>query len=377
MQNPSDSKPLRLAINSLSVIPGEVGGGETYLANLVGAMAGELRDGERIDLLVTRRNEGLFSVEHPRIRKVVLPVPQRRRSVRLLAEHFVLPVVLRGLDADVLFSPGNAVPVLAGVRHVLALQSMHYRFVADQMAPARVAYFRTMVPVSARRSARILCMSADLRRHLLEIVPAVRARTSVVYEGADLDALSPDGERAAGEYVLYVSSLNPFKRPDSVVRAYARLRDLGFEPPPLRMAGRDDAADRERLTGLITETKTGDLVSILGVVPHGELPALYRGAIALVYPSAVETFGLPPLEAMACDCPVVASNRTSVPEITGDAALTVDPDDIDALAVAIRRVVTDKALRKDLVARGRKNLGRFAWSRAARETLDACREARR
>jgi glycosyltransferase involved in cell wall biosynthesis len=116
-------------------------------------------------------------------------------------------------------------------------------------------------------------------------------------------------------------------------------------------------------------------VSVEGVVPHAELGRLYRGAACLVYPSAVETFGLPPLEAMACGCPVVASNRTSVPEVVGDAALVVDPDDIPALAAAIRRVLTDERLRAGLRERGFRNVMRFTWDRTAAETLRALREA--
>jgi glycosyltransferase involved in cell wall biosynthesis len=199
-----------------------------------------------------------------------------------------------------------------------------------------------------------------------------------VYEGADLSAFGPEGrEEGDGDYLLYVSSLNPFKRPDSVVRALGELRRSGFEPPPLRLAGRPDPVDRERVTTLAAAEGVADLVRIEGVVPHARLPELYRGAICLVYPSAVETFGLPPLEAMACGCPVIGSNRTSVPEVVGDAAVVVDPDDIPALAGAIRECVTDPALREDLRGRGYRNVRRFTWEKAAAETLEALREAAR
>jgi glycosyltransferase involved in cell wall biosynthesis len=255
---------------------------------------------------------------------------------------------------------------------------MHYRFVAHQMSPWRVRYFRVMVPLSAGRAARVLTMSRDLARTLVEVAPAARGKTRVVYEGADLAAFGPEGERAAGgPYLLYVSSLNPFKRPDSLVRALARLRGDGFEPPPARLCGRPDPPDRARVEALARELGVADLVRVEGVVEHRRLAPLYRGAAALVYPSAVETFGLPPLEAMACGCPVVASNRTAVPEIVGNGALVVDPDDVGALADAIRRLLTDSALRRDLVARGFANLRRFDWAVTAEETLAALRAAAR
>jgi glycosyltransferase involved in cell wall biosynthesis len=365
---------LRIAVNTLSVRPNTVGGGETYLTNLLDRMIPRLGPRESLVLLLSRGNRALFPFEGPRIRRVVLPISGTRRPLRLLFEHLALPAVLRLLDADVLLSPGNAVPLLAGVRHVLALQSMHYRLVGEEMARSRVLYFEKLVPLSALRSARVLCMSEDLRRELLSACPRAARRSVVVHEGADLRAFTP-GERppGTGEYLLYVSSLNPFKRPDSLVRALALLRREGFDPPPARLAGRPDPEDRDRVARLAKEEGVADLVEILGVVPHGELPDLYRGARTLVYPSAVETFGLPPLEAMACGCPVVASNRTSVPEVVGDAALLADPDDIPALAGAIRRVLTDDALRADLRRRGFRNLNRFSWESAAERTLETVR----
>jgi len=367
---------VRIGINTLSVIPHAVGGGETYLSRLVYALRDALGSRDRLVLFSTRENEGLFPPAGGAVRIVRLPVPQRLRPVRLVAEHLLLPAYLALRPVDVLLSPGNALPLLAGTRHVFALQSMHYRYVPEQMSPFRVRYFRTMVPLSAGRAARVLCMSRDLERALLEVAPRARGRTRVVYEGADLAAHRPEGNVPGGApYLLYVSSLNRFKRPDRVVSALARLRSEGFEPPTLRMVGRPDPADRARVEAFVREVGVEDLVRIEGVVPHADLPALYRGARALVYPSAVETFGLPPLEAMACGCPVVASNRTSVPEIAGDAALLVDPDDVGALADAIRQVLSDEALRGDLVRRGFANVGRFSWKCAAEETLQELRAA--
>ena len=207
-------------------------------------------------------------------------------------------------------------------------------------------------------------------------VMASEGKAEVVYEGADLSALGPEGPRdESGPYLLYVSSLNPFKRPDSVVRALGLLRREGFDPPRVRFVGRPDPADRARVLALAREEAVADRVAIEGVVPHDRLPPLYRGATALVYPSALETFGLPPLEAMACGRPVVASNRTSVPEIVGDAGVLVDPDDVPALAAAIRRVTTDEALRSRLRSKGFRNVLRFDWADAARSTLDALRRA--
>lgn len=357
-------------------MPGRVGGGETYLGNLSREMAGRLRRDETLVFFCTEENARLFPEAGPGVEVVRVRLPRRIRPARLIAEHLVLPLLLRGRGIDVVLCPGNSVMPLAGVRQVMALQSMHYLLVGEEMARSRVRYFRTMVPLSAGRAAKVICVSEDLRRTLLGVVPQARSKCSVVYEGADLDAFSPgevgDGQR---EGLLYVSSLNPFKRPDSLVRALAHLRRDGFEPPPAVLCGRPDPADEERVRRLAESEGVADLVRIEGVVAHEALPGLYRSSACLVYPSAVETFGLPPLEAMACGCPVIASNRTSVPEVVGDAAIVVDPDDIPALATAIRSVLTDESLRASLRERGYANLARFQWETAAEQTLAILRAA--
>jgi glycosyltransferase involved in cell wall biosynthesis len=132
---------------------------------------------------------------------------------------------------------------------------------------------------------------------------------------------------------------------------------------------------RSRWEDLARELGVGDRVRFLGFVPNRSLPAVYSAAECLLYPSAVETFGLPPLEAMGCDLPVIASDRTAVPEIVGDAAITIDPDDIEAFSAAITSVLDDADLRRALTARGRRRLRRFSWDRSASETLGVLREA--
>ncbi|MCU0726107.1 MAG: glycosyltransferase family 4 protein [Planctomycetes bacterium] len=363
---------MRIGVNALSVVPGRTGGGETYLRNLLEAMVPRLGGSERLVLFCADPGASLLppaggAVDHRRL-------PALPAAVRVAAEHLLLPVLVRRARVDVLFCPGNAVSLLCGVPQVLALQSMHFRFVGGEMSAARRVYFRTVVPLSALRASRVLCMSEDLRGTLLAVCPRARGRTHVVHEGADLARFTP-GEGGGGGYLLCVSSLNRFKRVDSVVRALGRLRREGFAAPSLRVVGRADPPDARRIEALTVSEGLAGRVTIEGPRPYGELPEIYRRAAALIYPSVVETFGLPPLEAMACGCPVVASDRTSVPEITGDAALLVDPDDPAILAAAIRRVLSDEGLRADLRARGFENARRFSWDRAAAETLAVLRRA--
>jgi glycosyltransferase involved in cell wall biosynthesis len=119
------------------------------------------------------------------------------------------------------------------------------------------------------------------------------------------------------------------------------------------------------------------LVRVLDYVPDADLPGLYTGARVFAFPSLYEGFGFPVLEALACETPVVASNTSSLPELAGDAALLIDPTDVGALTTALRRLLTDDALRQTLIARGREQVKGFAWARAARETMEVLERAAR
>jgi glycosyltransferase involved in cell wall biosynthesis len=376
-----DGRPLRVAVNTLSVVPLRTGGGETYLVNLLRRMA-HLPD-VRLLLLVSSRNEALFA-DFPgeTTRLVRVPLSGKGVGLRLLAEHAILPRQCARLGADVLFAPGNSVPFLASGPTVLAIQSMHYSIVPEQMSLLRVAYFKRMVPLAGRRASRVVAVSADIARRLARVAHLGPNRIRVVYEGFDPSFSRVTDETVIAEtlarhgiprpFLLFVSSLNVFKNPDKAIRAFAAL-----DRPDLHLVivGRDNTGMLGTWQELVRSLGIEDRVSFKGFVPNHELPALYSSAECMLYPSAVETFGLPPLEAMGCGLPVVASNRTSVPEIVGDAALCVDPDDIDALAAAIARVLDEPDLRRDLVERGGRRLSRFCWDRAARETLDVLREA--
>jgi glycosyltransferase involved in cell wall biosynthesis len=127
----------------------------------------------------------------------------------------------------------------------------------------------------------------------------------------------------------------------------------------------------------LDETNIKDAVVLTGYVPESDLPALYSGALCFVYPSYFEGFGLPPLEAMKCGAAVIVGNRTSLPEVVGDAGLAVDPFDVDAIASAIRKLVKDSVLRRELSIKGQERARKFDWRETARKTLAVYNEVAR
>jgi glycosyltransferase involved in cell wall biosynthesis len=158
-----------------------------------------------------------------------------------------------------------------------------------------------------------------------------------------------------------------------VLRAHAALRGQGWADLQLVIGGKVDLGAEE----VVHRIGESDRVHWMGLIPDADLPAFYAGAACFVYPSLFEGFGLPLLEAMACRCPVVSSDRASCPEIVGAAGLLVDPEDVTAITAAIARVLGDEALRADLRERGLARSQLFTWEETARRTLDVFRQAGR
>ena len=176
-----------------------------------------------------------------------------------------------------------------------------------------------------------------------------------------------------GGYVLSAGTIEPRKNHITLFRAFAKyLSHPGVPQLPLVIAGGGGWMN-EAIYAEPARLGIADLVKFVGRVP--DLAPLYAGAVAMVYPSFYEGFGLPPLEAMACGCPVITSDATSLPEVVGDAGLMVGPRDVAGFAEAIRRVITDLALRTDLSARGLARSALFTWDKTAHCYLDAFRLA--
>jgi alpha-1,3-rhamnosyl/mannosyltransferase len=220
--------------------------------------------------------------------------------------------------------------------------------------------------LSFRLAKRIVAISEATREALVAQLGIGRSRIDVAPLAAD-ERFTP--RRRPGDlperYVLYVGTNKPHKNVDALVAAWRRLSPADTT---LVIAGREDPrfpSPRQRYAGD---------VRCLGDVADEDLPALMSGALCFVFPSLHEGFGLPPLEAMACGTPVLASNRTSIPEVVGDAGLLVEPDE-EALADGLRRLLSDAALRDELRRRGLARAAQFTWKRTAERTLEAWERA--
>ncbi len=381
----SSAAPVRIAIDG-SAIPRQMAGAGVYTYELIRALA--KASGEHT--LVVFARGGLFedvAAQQPRLR--LIQRDPRSRPGRLLWEQTTLPLLLRRLRIDVLHSPHHHTPLAvwpgtAGpgrrLRRAVTFHDVTFLLLRERYPRVRRLYMEGVTRAAARVADAIITPSQTVRDDVIRELGVPGDRIVAIPEAAGPQFAPADSDaqnriraeyRLDGPYLLSVGSLEPGKNRERLIRAYARLRGEGVECL-LVVAGRP-AWDYEGDFDLVRRLGLDEHVRFLGYVAHGDLPALYSGAALLAFPSLYEGFGLPVLEAMACGTPVVTSSVSAPAEVAGDAALLVDPLDTDALAEAMGRLLSDEALRADLVRRGLERAKHLSWDRTARETLSLYR----
>ena len=370
---------MHIAIDAHSVGTG-LAGNETYAANLVEALA-EVDQENSYTVYVTKAEaEARFGGRwgNVEVRRTLPHTPLVRIPLTLSAE-------LRRRPVDILHVQYTA-PPLAPCPVVTTIHDLSFEHIPETFNLRSRVQLRLTVRATARRAAHVIAPSEYTRRDLVETYGLDEGRVSAiplavapgfrpVEDGAELERVKKR-YGISGEYVLAVGSIQPRKNLARLVRAYSALRRGRGRSnlPQLVLVGKQAWLYGDTLTA-IEEEKLGDSVVLTGYVSEGDLPALYTGALLFAYPSFYEGFGLPPLEAMSCGAPVLTGNLTSLPEVVGDAGLTVDPLDTDALAAGLARLIDDDALRADLRERGLQRARRFDWRETARMTLQVYRRA--
>ncbi len=241
----------------------------------------------------------------------------------------------------------------------------------DRMAAIGLALDRRGI----RHATHVICVSEATKRDLMQYLAVEEEKITVIYNGIDHSVFKPspvnDG-RFSAPYVLYVGSERPRKNLACLLRAFAALKDRGPQFASLRLlkVGSAGRSDGFRTATLAEARRLGieDDIDFVDHVPDQDLAVLYSNALALVYPSLYEGFGLPVVEAMACGCPVITSNVSSLPEVAGSAALLVDPHDPAGFAEALHSVILDPDLSTRLRGDGIRRAGDFSWDNTVSAT---------
>ena len=238
--------------------------------------------------------------------------------------------------------------------------------------PWKGMFKRMMIPNPLEKIDHVVTISQCSKRDIMEKLGVPDNRISVIYQGVEFDRFCPNpsgnSERPdAPSYILCVAGSDPTKNIKSLIHAYSKFPNRLLNNYQLVLAG-DLQRDR-MLCETIKQLGLENNVVMTGIVSDERLVRLYQEAAVFVFPSLYEGFGLPLLEAMACGCPVVSSNRSSIPEVVGDAGILIDPLDLTAMSQAIERVLTDSTLAERLRGAGLRQAKRFDWNQTARETV--------
>jgi glycosyltransferase involved in cell wall biosynthesis len=372
---------MRVAINLLTEDPANPSGAHWCWVGVISEMAKRLESGEELYLLVSPKSRHLHQGYGPNVFHITYPWSNERRELRTLSEHLYSPVRLPLSHIDVfvtLIAPLVKIPRSL----VIHMKTMHAFTESDSISPLARTYRRLSYPRSVRLADAVIVNSESLRSEVEHYLEVDARKLRLVPEAIDHD-LFKQGDAVAARagvasygvtkpFVLFVSSLWPYKNCDGLLRAWALARsELGDRQLAIVGFPRDEKYAAQLHSLAADLGISGEVVFVGGVSPQDTV-RFYQAADVLAYPSFNETFGLPILEAMACGCPVVTANASSMPETAGGAAVLCDPKDPASIARAVLSALGPQKdrLRDEGLVRAKE----FTWAAAAASTLDVYRE---
>ena len=292
-----------------------------------------------------------------------------------------VPQILKKHKADLFLSTDGFTSLSTNVPAVLAMHDLSFCYYPKDIPALQSRYYNYFFPKYSEKAKVLATVSEHSKKDIVNLYHQQPNKITVTYEGISegfrpLREMEKDKVRqeltGGAPYFLYVGSLHPRKNLVRLIEAFEKFKEDTPSETKLVLAGPRMFKTADIFNKWNRMRHKGDVL-FTGIVSQERLPKIYGGALALVFVSYFEGFGIPILEAMHCDVPVIASDRTAMPEVCGDAAYLVDPFSVDAIAAAMKAVFLDKPLRSTLVKRGRGQRGRFSWDRTA-DLLWGCME---
>jgi len=351
-------------------------GTEAYAYFLIQALiplAAEREYRLRLYFNQTPPDDLFVEVEH--VEQVNIPLNRVWTHLRLSRE-------LSRQPPDVFFTPAHVIPYGYHGPSVATVHDLGYHYFPEAHTRRQRAYLRWSTRHNAQQSRRVIADSKATKSDLINFYGVEEAKIDVVYPGID-PMLRPVTEADQLEavqakygikapYLLTIGTLQPRKNLERLVKAFA----ASGVRHQLVLAGKAGWRARPILKQIEQQkTSVRNRILLPGYIADDDKAALISGASAMVFPSLYEGFGFPVIESQVCETPILCANTSSLPEIAGNAALLIEPMDIDALASGITRLIQDQPLREKLIAAGKKNARRFSWNRAASEALETLERA--
>ena len=362
---------MKIGINLLYLLPGVVGGTETYAAGLLRGLAEIDRQNEYF-VFVNRESESWPLPQAANFTRVVCPIWAAGRASRYLFEQIQLPRLLARYRIDVVHSLGYVGPLISPCPSVVTIPDLNYIALRHTMPGVRRTALRFFSIQSAQRANHVITISDFSKREICRTIKLDPGKTTVTHLAAMMSGASHSSEnwgeltrryRIHAPYVVAFGGRTLNKNIPRLIRSFALVKEAF--PHSLVLIGHipsdvDLASETEEMRDRITTT---------GPVPEEHILPLLSHADLFVLPSLYEGFGLPVLEAQQATVAVACSTAGSLPEVGGDGAIYFDPASVEATADTIRRCLADATLRSQLILKGRENLARFSWEKTARQTL--------
>ncbi|MDQ5816143.1 MAG: glycosyltransferase family 4 protein [Actinomycetota bacterium] len=358
----------KVGINLLWMVPGVVGGSETYLARLLYGLA---ERSSELDYTIFALPQ--FKDAHPDLAKTFkiayAPVSGSWKSFRVAGENSWLARECRRRHIDLVHHAGGIVPMVRAARPILTIHDLQYLYYPEYFTRAKLSYLKRMVPRSCEAARLVLTPSEFTRRTVIErmnidpevvvVVPhGISPRESAVGEGNIRKRYGIEGR-----FFLYPAITYPHKNHLVLIEAFARMLKIHSDVT-LVLTGAKGSME-VKVAKAVRELGIDSNVRRLGYIPSHDLDALYDEAVALTFPSRFEGFGAPVLEAMARGCPVIAADATALPEVVGDSGCLVSPDNAEQWHQAMLELVENPEDRERYAKAGLARAGDFTWRRSA------------
>ena len=359
-----------IALNLLYLIPGVVGGTETYARSLIHALAEEDRDNEYA-IFLSREAKDIDITPAPNFERIVCPVVAMQRAARYGWEQAVLPLQLLRRKPALVHSLGYVSPLAATCPQVVAVHDVNYLGHKGRRTVLGRRAFQFFVERTVSRADRVITISEFSRSEIVKHMKVSKDKVTVVHpagrEKNGIAAAAEEHELVSSigrPYILAFSSLSAHKNIPRLISAFSRISSS--VPHALVLVGHLPEKSEARSQ---MQSASDERVIFTGYIPDEQVDALMRRASLFAFPSLYEGFGLPILDAQHAGVPVACSSAGALPEAAGEGALLFDPHSVDDMASVLERCLVDMDLRETLVARGHENAAQFSWGRAARETL--------
>lgn len=380
-----------IGISTLPLSPGMVGGSEPFFREMFSQLTQKSADNEFI-LFCTLGNYRTFKkhcVKNVQIEIVdAIPIPLAHKKIEFKINRILKRIGInnclrtkREYNLHLLHFPFTSIDIPdIECSSVITVHDLQHEYHPEFFSEEQLVNRRHDFGDAISKAGRIIAVSNYTKDTIIEIYDIPEERISVVYEGVNANIFKKAIEDHAGmerirrlygldeKYVFYPANLWLHKNHKRLIKALRILRDDFKIEINLVLTGQS-YDKKDQYMDMIINYNLREHVKMLGYVPREHLPYIYSNANLLVFPSLFEGFGLPVLEAMAARCPVVCSNNTSLPEVSGDAAILFNAEDPEDIAFTISKVLNDEELRNSLIDRGKENIKLFSWKETAKETL--------